>query len=415
MKRTLIRYKTKPDMADRNAELIAGVFAELKATRPDGVRYLSLRLDDDSFIHLVETEADDGASAIPGLAAFKAFQSGIRERCLEPPAGSAASRSSAIIGCWLNNSPRISSFGKIAAMKLFRIHRPPPPAYRRPAGRDAAEAASLLRAHGRLGDRRRGRAAGCADQGGGVVRVGRPDRQSGRLAVSDRAQHRAGFSAPPQPAASDPVRRGGGHDCRPGRHRRQPPVGRRQSSHLHAASGRPALQRDPDGCARLLAKRSLRGDGFQPARGESSAASRTQSASRNGRRTGRSAASGTIEGRSRSSWRLCRPLQRAGFRRHPRHDCRRRPARSGQQTEDERQASRFPSYFGNYSKAGDWHLVPGLVEGRPAILVFDPGNRPRAKIFHAAANGLPTRSPTIRDFPPRLYHRWRPIPGPDRA
>src|SRR5258708_29681360 len=29
-------------------------------------------------------------------------------------------------------------------------------------------------------------------------------------------------------------------------------------------------------------------------------------------------------------------------------------------------------YFGNYSKIDDWHLVPGLVEGRPAILVFDP-------------------------------------------
>jgi RNA polymerase sigma-70 factor, ECF subfamily len=34
-------------------------------------------------------------------------------------------------------------------------------------------------------------------------------------------------------------------------------------------------------------------------------------------------------------------------------------------------------YFGNYAKACDWHLVPGLVEGRPAILVFDP-NAPRA-------------------------------------
>src|SRR5882762_8228159 len=29
-------------------------------------------------------------------------------------------------------------------------------------------------------------------------------------------------------------------------------------------------------------------------------------------------------------------------------------------------------YFGNYSKVSDWHLVPGLVDGRPAILVFDP-------------------------------------------
>ena len=85
MKRTLIRYKTRPDMADRNAELIAGVFEELKSARPDGVRYLSLRLDDNSFIHFVETDAADSTSVIPNLAAFKAFQSGIRQRCAEPP------------------------------------------------------------------------------------------------------------------------------------------------------------------------------------------------------------------------------------------------------------------------------------------------------------------------------------------
>jgi hypothetical protein len=85
MKRTLIRYKTRPDMADKNAELIAGVFAELKTAKPDGVRYLSLRLDDGSFIHLVETEASDGSSALTGLGSFKAFQSGIRDRCAEPP------------------------------------------------------------------------------------------------------------------------------------------------------------------------------------------------------------------------------------------------------------------------------------------------------------------------------------------
>jgi RNA polymerase sigma-70 factor, ECF subfamily len=35
-------------------------------------------------------------------------------------------------------------------------------------------------------------------------------------------------------------------------------------------------------------------------------------------------------------------------------------------------------YFGNYSKAGDWHLAAGLVEGHPAILVFDP-NEPRSR------------------------------------
>ena len=72
-------------MTDKNAELIAEVFAELKTVQPEGVRYLSLRLDDDSFIHLVETETGDGSNALTGLASFKAFQSGIRERCVEPP------------------------------------------------------------------------------------------------------------------------------------------------------------------------------------------------------------------------------------------------------------------------------------------------------------------------------------------
>ena len=85
MRRTLIRYKTKPEMADTNAELVTAVFAELKAARPDGVRYLTLRLEDDTFVHLVETTAEDGSSPIPKLAAFQAFQSGIRDRCAEPP------------------------------------------------------------------------------------------------------------------------------------------------------------------------------------------------------------------------------------------------------------------------------------------------------------------------------------------
>jgi hypothetical protein len=84
MKRTLIRYRTKPELADQNAALIAAVFAELKAAKPEGVRYLSLRVEDGTFVHFVETEAD-AAGVLTNLAAFKAFQSGIRERCIEPP------------------------------------------------------------------------------------------------------------------------------------------------------------------------------------------------------------------------------------------------------------------------------------------------------------------------------------------
>ena len=83
MKRTLIRYRTRPEAADANARLVEGVFAELMTKSPDGLRYLSLRLEGDVFVHFVESNTDPGP--LPQLEAFKAFQHGIRERCLEPP------------------------------------------------------------------------------------------------------------------------------------------------------------------------------------------------------------------------------------------------------------------------------------------------------------------------------------------
>ena len=83
MKRTLVRYKTTPEQADENARLVGKVFEELQAKSPDGVRYLVLQLDDGTFVHFVETA--DGASPIPALEAFRSFQSGIKERCIEPP------------------------------------------------------------------------------------------------------------------------------------------------------------------------------------------------------------------------------------------------------------------------------------------------------------------------------------------
>ncbi len=90
MRRTVIRYRTRPEMADRNAELVAAMFAELEATRPEGLRYLSLRLEDDTFIHVVETSADQGPSPVAKLASFAAFQNGIGARCVEAPLPGAA-------------------------------------------------------------------------------------------------------------------------------------------------------------------------------------------------------------------------------------------------------------------------------------------------------------------------------------
>jgi RNA polymerase sigma-70 factor (ECF subfamily) len=55
-------------------------------------------------------------------------------------------------------------------------------------------------------------------------------------------------------------------------------------------------------------------------------------------------------------------------------------------------------YFGNYSKAGDWHLVPGLVEGHPAILVFDPGQPGSGPKYFMLLQWSADKVATIRDF-----------------
>jgi RNA polymerase sigma-70 factor (ECF subfamily) len=55
-------------------------------------------------------------------------------------------------------------------------------------------------------------------------------------------------------------------------------------------------------------------------------------------------------------------------------------------------------YFGNYDKITDWHLVPGLVEGRPAILVFDPNQPSSGPKYFMLLNWSADKVATIRDF-----------------
>ena len=60
-------------------------------------------------------------------------------------------------------------------------------------------------------------------------------------------------------------------------------------------------------------------------------------------------------------------------------------------------------YFGNYSKVGDWHLVPGLVEGRPAILVFDPNQPGSGPKYFMLLQWSADKVATIRDFRHATY------------
>jgi RNA polymerase sigma-70 factor (ECF subfamily) len=55
-------------------------------------------------------------------------------------------------------------------------------------------------------------------------------------------------------------------------------------------------------------------------------------------------------------------------------------------------------YFGNYSKVDDFHLVPGLVEGRPAILVFDPNEPGSGPKYFMLLQWSADKVATIRDF-----------------
>ena len=55
-------------------------------------------------------------------------------------------------------------------------------------------------------------------------------------------------------------------------------------------------------------------------------------------------------------------------------------------------------YFGNYGNVSDWHLMPGLVEDRPAILVFDPnevGGKPK---YFMLLDWQADKVASIRDF-----------------
>jgi hypothetical protein len=79
----VIRYTTKPEHADENERLVRDVFAGLAKERPEGLRYVTFRLDDGvSFVHVAIVE---GENPLNTSAAFGAFQAGIGERCESGP------------------------------------------------------------------------------------------------------------------------------------------------------------------------------------------------------------------------------------------------------------------------------------------------------------------------------------------
>jgi RNA polymerase sigma-70 factor, ECF subfamily len=56
------------------------------------------------------------------------------------------------------------------------------------------------------------------------------------------------------------------------------------------------------------------------------------------------------------------------------------------------------NYFGNYSRITDWRLVPGLVDRRPAALVFDPGDSSGRPTYFVLLKWAGDGLVNIRDF-----------------
>ena len=81
---TIVQYRTRPDRAEENQALVEAVFAELRASAPDGLRY-------ESFVHVAEVSTADGTNPLTGTAAFAEFVREIGDRCVEGPRATSAS------------------------------------------------------------------------------------------------------------------------------------------------------------------------------------------------------------------------------------------------------------------------------------------------------------------------------------
>jgi hypothetical protein len=107
MKRTMVRYKVKPEHAAENRRLVEGVFKELREKAFPGVRYATLQSGDGWVTHFTTVDGD-GVNPITTLDAFKTYLAGVRERVVEPPQQAndvTVIGNYKMIGDWLEFSP----------------------------------------------------------------------------------------------------------------------------------------------------------------------------------------------------------------------------------------------------------------------------------------------------------------------
>jgi hypothetical protein len=79
----VVRYRVKADALADNLDLVRAVYDELAATRPEGLRYSTYRVDERTFVHVAVIEGP--GNPLDDVTAFRMFSAGISERCEEGP------------------------------------------------------------------------------------------------------------------------------------------------------------------------------------------------------------------------------------------------------------------------------------------------------------------------------------------
>jgi hypothetical protein len=86
----VVRYRTKPEAADKNSQLVRDVYAELAAQQPKGFHYMTLQLEDGvSFVH-VAIQDEGSENPLSKSEAFGRFQAGLADRLEQGPEPSPA-------------------------------------------------------------------------------------------------------------------------------------------------------------------------------------------------------------------------------------------------------------------------------------------------------------------------------------
>jgi hypothetical protein len=84
----VVRYQTRPEAAEENAQLIKNVYAALAKVAPSGFRYATYRLADGlTFVHVASHSAANPLSELPE---FAEFQKGLADRVVEAPVAAEA-------------------------------------------------------------------------------------------------------------------------------------------------------------------------------------------------------------------------------------------------------------------------------------------------------------------------------------